>query len=110
MTTYNFGDIVLIGFPHTSQSEMAKRPALVIYDSADNDLLLARITSQRYTSQSDYRIIDWQDAGLILESYIRLGKLATIEKKYVLRLLGRLQKQEQDKVLSILKDIVCGGY
>jgi mRNA interferase MazF len=46
MTTYNFGDIVLIGFPHTDLQGTSKRPVILLYDSGDQDVLLARITTQ----------------------------------------------------------------
>ena len=54
MTTYNFGDIVLIGFPHTDLQGISKRPAIVLYDSGDQDVLVARITTQEYTAETDY--------------------------------------------------------
>jgi mRNA interferase MazF len=85
MTSYNFGDIVLIGFPHTDLQGISKRPAIVLYDSGDQDVLLARITTQEYTTETDYRILDWQKGGLLAESYIRLGKQATIEKRYIVK-------------------------
>jgi mRNA interferase MazF len=68
MTSYNFGDIVLIGFPHTDLQSISKRPAIVLYDSGDQDVLLARITTQEYTTETDYRILDWQKSGLLAES------------------------------------------
>lgn len=79
MTAYNFGDIVLIGFPHTDLQVISKRPAIVLYDSGDQDVLVARITTQEYTTESDYKILDWKKSGLLAESYIRLGKQATLE-------------------------------
>jgi len=60
MTSYNFGDIVLIEFPHTDLQGISKRPAIVLYDSGDQDVLLARITTQEYTTETDYKILDWQ--------------------------------------------------
>jgi hypothetical protein len=33
MTSYNFGEIVLIGFPHTDLQGESKRPAIVLCDS-----------------------------------------------------------------------------
>jgi mRNA interferase MazF len=39
MITYNLGDIVLIGFPHTDLQGVSKRPAIVLYDSGDQDVL-----------------------------------------------------------------------
>lgn len=36
MTTYNFGDIILVPFPFTDQSTSKKRPAVVISSDAYN--------------------------------------------------------------------------
>ncbi|MEN6423119.1 MAG: hypothetical protein ABFD76_14360 [Smithella sp.] len=45
MITYDFWDVVLIEFPHTDMRGVSRRPALVLYDSGDQDVLVARITS-----------------------------------------------------------------
>ena len=33
MTLYSFGNIILIGFPHTDLQKISKRPAIVLYVS-----------------------------------------------------------------------------
>jgi len=43
MTVYSVGDIVLIGFPHTNLQGVSKRPAFVLYNSGDQDALVARV-------------------------------------------------------------------
>jgi mRNA interferase MazF len=103
MTTYNFGDIVLIGFPHTDLQGVSKRPAIVLYDSGDQDILVARVTTQEYKSEGDYKIRDWEKFGLLGESYVRLGKQAAIEKRFIIRKLGTLETKEIDGLRSILK-------
>ncbi len=83
MITCNFGDIVLIGFPHTDLQGVSKRPAIVLFDSGDQDVLVARVMTQEYKSEGDYKIRDWGKCGLLGESYVRLGKQATIEKRFI---------------------------
>jgi mRNA interferase MazF len=106
MTSYNFGDIVLIGFPHTDLQGISKRPAIVLYDSGDQDVLLARITTQEYTTETDYKILDWQKSGLLAESYIRLGKQATIEKRYIVKQLGTLPVLEINSLKIMLRKML----
>ena len=106
MTSYNFGDIVLIGFPHTDLQGISKRPAIVLYDSGDQDVLLARITTQEYTTEADYKIPDWQKGGLLAESYIRLGKEATIEKRYIVKQLGTLPASEINSLKTMLRKML----
>ena len=103
MTSYSFGDIVLIGFPHTDLQGISKRPAIVLYDSGDQDVLLARVTTQEYLTETDYRIPNWQKGGLLAESYIRLGKQATIEKRFIIRKLGSLEAKDVEVLKSILR-------
>jgi mRNA interferase MazF len=102
MTAYNMGDIVLIDFPHTDTRSVSKRPAMVLYDSGDQDVIVARITSQEYLMDTDYFIPGWKESGLLIESYVRLGKLATIEKSFITRKLGRLDATDMSKVKAIL--------
>ena len=71
MITYSFGDIVLIGCPYTDMKGISKRPALILFDSGDQDILVSRITTQKYTTKTDYKIIRWKESGLLAESYIR---------------------------------------
>jgi len=52
MTSYSFGDIILVPFPFTNQTIAKKRPAVVIssdvYNQEHPDLIVMAITSQRY--------------------------------------------------------------
>jgi mRNA interferase MazF len=103
MTTYNFGEIVLIGFPHTDLQGISKRPAIILFDSGDKDALVARITTQEYTTEADYKIREWQKCGLLTELYVRLSKQATIEKRYIINRLGVLEGPEIKAIKAILR-------
>ena len=46
MQNYRFGEIVLLKFPFVELQEAKRRPALVLLDAGDADILAARITSQ----------------------------------------------------------------
>ena len=105
MTIYKFGHVILVGFPHTDLHTISKRPAAILYDSGDKDVLVTRITSQKYTTESDYKVQNWKECGLITESYIRLGKLATIDKSHILKPLGVLNDLEIEQMKAILKKI-----
>ncbi|MBI4824215.1 MAG: type II toxin-antitoxin system PemK/MazF family toxin [Nitrospirae bacterium] len=105
MTAYKLGDIVIVVFPHTDLQGISKRPAVILYDSEDMDVVVARITTQAYNTTADYKILEWKTCGLLAESYIRLGKLATIEKRYIGKKLGALSVSEIEGLKSILKRI-----
>src|SRR5688572_29656075 len=77
------GDLVLVDFAFTSSGSGKPRPALVILDSGDADLLLARVTTQSYNTLYDVAITQWKQAGLLAPSVVRLHKLATLAKSRI---------------------------
>ena len=90
MKIYNPGEIVLLLFPFSDSSEGKRRPALVLFDTGDDDLIVARITSQITQTEFDVEILEWQKAGLLVPSVVRIHKLATLGKSLVERKLGTL--------------------
>ncbi len=90
MTNYQPGDVLLVIFPFAHGGQGKQRPALVIADTGDADVVLARITTQSWNTGFDVQLAEWQAAGLIAPSIARLHKLATINKSLVQRPLGRL--------------------
>ena len=104
-SSYLRGDVVLISFPLSSNDRAIKRPGLVLLDTGDADLVVARVTSQAVRTPFDVVIDHWRDAGLILPSIVRLDKLATLEKGLVDRQLGRLSSSDMKDVESVLKEL-----
>ena len=98
MNKLNFGDIVLLKFPFTDNVKYKKRPALVINDFNDNDIIVCRITSQIYNTKNDIFIKDWKDSGLKLASVVRIHKIATLEKSMVELVLGKINYDIKQKV------------
>ncbi|MGA8346262.1 MAG: hypothetical protein WB773_00450, partial [Isosphaeraceae bacterium] len=45
-TSYLPGDLVLVDFPFTTSGPGKPRPALVVLDTGDADVVLARVTTQ----------------------------------------------------------------
>jgi mRNA interferase MazF len=83
MTNYKFGEIVLIKFPFTDNLTFKKRPALIIKDTNDGDVIVLRITCKSYNSEYDIELKDWSRSGLKLPSVIRVHKIASIEKDMI---------------------------
>jgi mRNA interferase MazF len=48
------------------------------------------VTTQRHQSSFDIAVKDWKQAGLLAPSWIRVHKLAAVEKRLVRRKLGRI--------------------
>ena len=98
---YRWADIVLVAFPLSNMSGALRRPGLVLFDSGDEDVMLARITTQAIRDRTDMRIADWKTAGLIAESVVRLSKVVTINKSLVDRHLGALSPIDKKSVRMV---------
>ena len=79
MTTYEFGDVVLVEFPQSGAEAKKLRPALVILDVRDRDVVLAPITSRERFAPGDMILKDWHEEGLLRKSWVRLAKVAAVE-------------------------------
>jgi len=66
---------------------------------------VARVTTQAVSSSQDVPITDWQGAGLLAASIVRLHKLATLEKSLVHRVLGSHQPADRNQVSAVMKQI-----
>lgn len=100
MTKYRFGDIVLVVFRQTDGSKK-QRPALVVLDIGDDDIVLAPITSTERKNKGDYKIKNWKQSGLLLGSWVRLAKIACLSKKDVGMKLGVVTDDEQKNIVRI---------
>ncbi len=106
-TSFQAGDVVLVDFPFTASGSGKPRPALVILDTGDADVVLARVTSQSHNTAHDVPIAGWQHAGLLAPSIIRLHKLATLAKTRVQRQLGALDASDRQQVAAALQQIAA---
>ena len=100
MTKYKFGNVVLVVFSQTNGNKK-QRPALVILDTGDEDIMLAPITTTERKSKGDYRIKSWQQSGLLLDSWVRLAKISCLGKKDIYRQLGVLSTGDKKVIVSI---------
>ena len=98
METYSPGEIVLLAFPFTDANTARRRPALVLVDTGDNDIVVARVTSQIGRDLFDVQLLEWEAAGLLLPSIVRIHKLATLEKVLAERRMGTLDSGDWERV------------
>ena len=100
MTTYEVGDVVLVDFPQLGSGSPKRRPAPVILDVGDADVVLAPITTRERTGPGDVKLQEWRAGGLLRESWARLAKAACLEKRDVTRRLGRLSDVDKARVVK----------
>lgn len=113
------GSIILIEFPFTDLSGEKKRPALVLYEGY-LDVTAACITSQVPSKllSSDLLVPlgtpSSQKAGLKRDSVILIDKIVTLEKDFILGILGEadddLKREVNTKISQCLmfNDVLAG--
>ena len=108
MTSFQPGDLVLVAFPYAGSAQAKRRPAVIVLDTGDADVVVARVTTQQHQTPNDVAIADWQGAGLLAPSVVRAHKLATIEKALIHRRLGRLPPADRRRLAAVLRQIYGG--
>ena len=106
MSKTQTGSIVLLKFPFADGIGIKRRPALVLKDFKDGDVLVCRITSKIYNSKYDIYLNDWLKFGLKLPSVVRIHKMATLEMDMIETILGQIDNTILSKIKEIYKTII----
>ena len=105
MDNFQPGAVVLIAFPFTDAVGQKRRPALILLDTSDPDVVVARLTSQPYSIAFDISLTYWQEAGLLVPSTARLHKIATLDKRLVDRQLGHLAPSDWQRAIAVCQQL-----
>lgn len=102
MTTYDRGDVVLVGFVFSDQSGTKYRPAVVIssrpYNRARQDVIVAAITSNvGRRLVGDSLVADWKGAGLLFPSLVT-GIVRTVRRTMIDRRIGSMVRTDLEAV------------
>jgi mRNA interferase MazF len=109
---FEFGDVVLVPFPFTSQTTSKRRPAVIVSNLAYNrgkpDIVLMAVTSQFRPSPSigEVWLRDWEAAGLLKPSAIK-PVFATLEQMLVIRQLGALAAADRAALKHSIAQILA---
>jgi mRNA interferase MazF len=106
MANYKLGDIVLVKFPFTDNVTFKKRPALMIRDTNDGDVIVCRITSKVYSSLFDIELKEWEKYGLKLPSVLRIHKIASLEKDLIEIKLGEIDDNIKSEITKIFDTLL----
>ncbi|MGQ9845259.1 MAG: type II toxin-antitoxin system PemK/MazF family toxin [Caldisericia bacterium] len=103
------GDVFLVDLTSSSGSEQSGlRPVLIIQNDIGNQysptVIIAAITSK--VVEELYPIVikvNEKEGGLDKESYVLLNQIRTIDKKRLIKKIGKLKKDTMDKIDIALK-------
>ena len=108
---FEFGDVVLVPFPFTSQAASKQRPAVVVssaaYAAERPDLIMMAVTSQLRPNPAlgEVWLRHWQAAGLLKPSAVK-PVVATLEQGLVIRSLGALTAEDQEALRRAIGQII----
>jgi mRNA interferase MazF len=108
---FEFGDVVLVPFPFTSQTASKQRPAVVVstraYNLAKPDIVMMAITSQLRPTPAlgEVWLGQWQAANLIKPSAIK-PVFATLEQAMIIRQLGTLDAADLAALRQVIPQIL----
>ena len=103
MARFIAGDVVILPFPHTNQAGGKKRPAVVLHETKDNDLLVCMITSAAYGSEViplDRKNLE--SSGLRVACAVRPDRLLVVSPDLVVKKTGRLSREVVSAVKAAL--------
>jgi len=104
------GDIVIIDFPYSDFRNAKRRPVLILKVPKGNDVIVVQITGSSHEKSVEISIKenDFQKGNLKIESFIRIDKVASMEKSLIRYKAGSLKNEKFEeiltKVISFLKD------
>jgi len=111
MTTYELGDVVLVSFPFSDQTQSKPRPAVVInvseYSQRRTDYILAAITSMPGPrDRFDTTLTSWEAAGLKRPSIVK-AVVVTLDVSLITRKLGTMKGSDRATVLENIRSAIA---
>lgn len=98
------GDIAVIEFPYTNLKESKRRPVLVLKVPNGGDVIVMQITGSSYEKSAEIIIKreDFKQGNLKKDSYLRIDKIASIEKSLIKYKVGSLKENKFNTILNTL--------
>src|SRR3954453_13658754 len=111
MTSFEFGEVVLVPFPFTDQTASKQRPAVIVssdrYNAERPDLVILALTSRirEPLGIGEAPVEAWREAGLLGPSVMK-PVIATLEQSLVRARLGRLVPGDVAALREVLRAII----
>jgi mRNA interferase MazF len=96
------GDIIIIEFPYSNLRDVKRRPVLILKVPKGEDIIVAQITGESYENNVEIPLKkeDFKQGGLKRTSYLRIDKIASIEKYLIKYKAGSLKQENFNKILD----------
>lgn len=100
MAELSIGSVVLATFPFSDLSAIKLRPCLILGVAEHGDVIVCQITSQPYASKQAIALgnSDFINGSIVTDSFIRVDKIATLDRVIIKRVLGKIKADKQAAV------------
>ncbi len=110
MTGYEQGEVVLVRFIFTDETEAKRRPAVIVstsdYQRGRQEAIIAAITSNvDRLLVGDHLIAGWREAGLLFPS-VATGVIRTIKQAMIERRLGVMPPADMQAIRDKLRQVL----
>jgi len=110
MTGFSQGDVVLVNFVFSDESDVKHRPALILsanrYHQGRQEAVVAAITSNvRRLLVGDHKLQAWREAGLLYPSVVT-GILRTVKQDMISQKLGTVAASDLQAVKRKIRGIL----
>lgn len=102
------GDVVIVPFPFSDLTRSKRRPALVVSELEEDDLILCQITSQEIRDKYAIPLEenDFESGILKQKSNIRPNRIFTADSHLILYRAGHLKSDKIKETISKIIDIL----
>ncbi len=96
------GEIIVIEFPYSNLKNVKRRPVLILKVPKGEDVIVAQITGESYEDSVEIllRQGDFKQGSLKRESYLRIDKIASIEKSLIKYKAGSLKQEKFNEIID----------
>lgn len=96
------GDVAVIEFPYSDLKNVKRRPVLILKVPKGDDVIIAQITGESYENSVEIPIKkeDFKQGSLKRESYVRIDKIASIEKFLIEYKMGSLKQKKFNEIIE----------
>ncbi len=96
------GDVIVIDFPFSSLKETKRRPVLILKVPKGGDIIVNQITGSSYEKSVEIEVEnkDFKQGSLKRKSFVRIDKIASIEKSLIKYKVGSLKSEKFNEILN----------
>jgi mRNA interferase MazF len=102
------GDVVILNFPFSNLSATKRRPAFVLADLENEDIILCQIASKPAKNEYSVKIeqSDFDDGSLPHDSFVRADKIFTADKKLILYKAGHIAQEKMRLIIETVVSVI----